>query len=66
MPPKTTKRGFIENGMIDEKSHLYPDVTMMVKTCKGEAKQEHKDLLFTNFSELYNFGFAQPRPGFFH
>ena len=35
----TTKRGFIENGMIDSKLHLYPDVIMMLKTCKSEVKQ---------------------------
>ena len=45
MSPKKTKRGFIENGMIDVKSHLYPDVTMMLKTCKCEVKQEHANLL---------------------
>ena len=53
MAPKTIKRGFIENGMIDSKSHLYPDVTMMLKTCKSEVKQEYEDLLFDNFSYLY-------------
>ena len=54
MAPKTAKRGFIENGMIDSKMHTYPDVTKMLKTYKSEIKQEHGDLLFDNFSELYN------------
>ena len=53
MTPKTTKRGFIENGMIDSKSHLYPNVTMMLKTCKSEVKQEYEDLFIDNFSYLY-------------
>ena len=53
MAPKTTKRGFIENGMIDSQLHLYPDMTKMLQTCKSEIKQEHEDLLLDNFSELY-------------
>ena len=32
MAPKTTKRGFIENGMIDSQLHLYPGMTKMLQT----------------------------------
>ena len=53
MSPKTTKKGFIENGMIDSKTHTYPDLTMLLRTCKSEFTQEHEDLFFTNFSKLY-------------
>lgn len=52
MTPKITKRRLVENCMVDVKTHLYPDVTMMVKICRSEIKQEHKDLLFNHFSEL--------------
>ena len=53
MSPKTTKKGFIENGMIDSKTHTYPDLTMLLRTCKSEFTQEHEDLFFKNFSKLY-------------
>ena len=54
MQPKTTKKGFIENGMLDEKTDTYPDIYKMMKTCKlKEFKQEYEDLVLNNFSELY-------------
>ena len=54
MQPKTTKKGFVENGMEDEETHTYPDVFKMLKTCKlQDFKQEYENLLFDNFSELY-------------
>ena len=53
MAPKTTKKGFIVNGMIDSKTETYPDVTMLLQTWKSEILQKHEDLLFNNFSELY-------------
>ena len=32
MSPKTTKKGFIKNGMIDDKTHIYPDINKMLQT----------------------------------
>ena len=52
--PKTTKRGFVENGMIDNKVHLCPDIYEMIKTCKSEVLKEHKYLLFYSFLGLYS------------
>ena len=54
MLPKTTKKGFVKNGIVDETTHTYPDVYEMLKTCKlKDFKQEYENLLFDNFSELY-------------
>ena len=54
MHPKTTKKGYVENRMEDEETHTYPDVHNMLKTFKLQYfKQEYKNLLFDNFSELY-------------
>ena len=53
MSPKTTRKGFIENGMIDENTNTYPDIRRMLQTCKGDIKQEVEDLIFNHFSELY-------------
>ena len=40
--------------MEDEETHTYPDVHKMLKTCKlQDFKQEYENLLFDNFSELY-------------
>ena len=33
MQPKTTKKGYVENGMEDEETHTYPDVHKMFNTC---------------------------------
>ena len=55
MAKKTTKEGFIVNGMIDSKTETYPDVTMLLRTCKLEILQKHEDLLlgiFPNFIKL--------------
>ena len=53
MATKTTKKGFIVNGMIDENLHTYPDIIRMIQTCKSEISQKQEDLIFANFSELY-------------
>ena len=53
MAPKTTKKGCIVNGMIDEKTETYPDINKMLNTCKQEVKKEQVDKFFTHFSELY-------------
>ena len=54
MKPKTTKKGYIKNGMIDELTEIYPDIITMLQTCKlQDVKQEYEDLLFDNFSILY-------------
>ena len=54
MKNKTTKKGFIVNGMLDEITELYPDIYKMMQTCKStDVKQEYEDLLFKNFSVLY-------------
>ena len=54
MQPKITKRGFIENGMIDAKVETYPDIIKMMRTCKlKDFRQEHEDLIIDNFSVLY-------------
>ena len=53
MSPKTTKRGFIENGMIDEQTHTYPDIVKMLQTCKADVKQEAKRIIFTHFYKMY-------------
>ena len=53
MSPKTTRKGFIENGMIDEYTETYPDIVRMLQTCKGEVSQVVEDIIFNNFSELY-------------
>ena len=34
MNPKSTNKGYVENGMEDEETHTYPDVHKMLKTCK--------------------------------
>ena len=34
MQPKTTKKSFVMNVMMDENTHTYPDVHKMMKTCK--------------------------------
>ena len=52
MAPKTTIKGFIKNGMVDDKLKIYPDIRMLLKTCKSEVTKKHEDLLFNNFSEL--------------
>ena len=40
--------------MIDEEIKTYPGIYMMMKTCKLiDFKQEYENLLFDNFSELY-------------
>ena len=52
MSPKTTKQGFIKNGMIDKCTHTYPDLFKM-KTCKSDIKKEVEDIIFDNFSLLY-------------
>ena len=54
MSPRTTRKGFIINGMIDENTNTYPDIHRMLQTCKGDVKQEVEDLIFTHFSELYH------------
>ena len=54
MSPKTTKKGFIVNGMIDDKTETYPDIIKMLQTCKQEIPKEQEDLVFHNFSELYS------------
>ena len=54
MAPKTTKKGCIVNGMIDEKTETYPDIYKMLNTCKQEVKEEQVDKFFTHFSELYS------------
>ena len=54
MAPKTTKKGCIVNGMIDEAVETYPDIYKMLNTCKQEVKKEQVDLFFTHFSELYS------------
>ena len=54
MAPKTTKKGCIVNGMIDELTETYPDIYKMLNTCKQEVKKEQVDLFFTHFSELYS------------
>ena len=49
MATKTTKKGFIVNGMIDENLHTYPDIIRMIQTCKSEISQKQEDLIFDNF-----------------
>ena len=49
MSPKTTKKGFIVNGMIDDKTHTYPDIIKILQTCKQEVKQDQVDLVFKHF-----------------
>ena len=40
--------------MEDEETHTYPDVHKMLNTCKLRYfKQEYENLLFYNFSQLY-------------
>ena len=53
MNPRTTKKGFIHNGMIDANTHTFPDLIRMLQTCKGEIKQDVEDTIINNFSELY-------------
>ena len=54
MQTKTTKKGFVENGMLDENTELYPDIIKMLQTCKlQDFKKEWEDLLLNNFSKLY-------------
>ena len=54
MQPKTTKKVFVENGMEDDVTHIYPDIHTMLKICKlQDFKQEYENLLFADFSQLY-------------
>ena len=54
MKNKTTKKGFVQNGMLDEVTELYPDIYKMMQTCKStDIKQEYKCLLFKHFWILY-------------
>ena len=54
MQPKTTRKSFVINRMMDEITHTYSDVYMIMKICKlQDYKKEYEDLLFNNFSELY-------------
>ena len=56
MQPKTTKKGFVENGMEDDDTHTYPDIHKNLKTRKlQDFKQEYENLLFADFSRLYQF-----------
>jgi hypothetical protein len=52
--PKTTKKSFVVNGMMDENTHTYPDIFKMMKTCKlQDYKQEYENLLFAHLPVLY-------------
>ena len=53
MSLKTTKKGFIDNGMIYDKTHIYPDINKMLQTCKQEVTQDQVDLVFKHFPTLY-------------
>ena len=54
MQSKTSKKGYIEDGMLDEKTNTYPDIYKMLKTFKlKNFKQEYEDLVFDNFLKLY-------------
>ena len=54
MHPKTTKKGYVQNGMLDENTHTYPDLFKMMRTCKlSNFKKEYEDLIVENFTELY-------------
>lgn len=46
-----TKKEFIENGIIDTKSHTYPDIC---KHAKSTVIQAQEDLVFKHFSDLYS------------
>ena len=54
MQPKTTTKGFIVNGMIDDITHTYPDIIQMLQTCKSKITQQQEDLVFEHFSQLYH------------
>ena len=46
--------GLISNGMLDKSSHSYPDLEMILNTCKTvEYTQACKSVLRSKFSELY-------------
>ena len=40
MQPKSTKKGFIVNGMIDTAVETYPDIIKMIQTCKLKVTQQ--------------------------
>ena len=52
MIPNTTKKRFIENGMIDEQTHMYLDIVKMLWMYKVDVKQEAEDIIFTYFYKL--------------
>ena len=39
--------------MIDKKTELYPDLHVILKTCKREITKEEEDLVFASFPILY-------------
>lgn len=52
---KVIKSGFIKNGQLDENTHLYPDMHMIMQTCKKvKVTEEYEHLIIDNFNELYN------------
>ena len=54
MHPKTTKKGYVQNGMLDENTYTYPDLFKIMRTCKlSNFKKEYEDLIIDNFAELY-------------
>ena len=53
MSPETTTKGFIVNGMIDVKTHPYPDIIKMLRACKYEVPKDQEETVFLHFSELY-------------
>ena len=40
MNPKTTQKGHIENGMIDEITHTYPDIVKILNTYNFQDFQQ--------------------------
>ena len=47
MQPKTTKKGFLMDGMLDENVQTYPDIFKMLKPCKLQYfKKEYEALFF--------------------
>ena len=45
MHPKTTRKGFVENGMINNKAYTYPDIYKLFQTCKQEISKKQEGSL---------------------
>ena len=57
--PKNIKKGFIENGMIDEETETCPDIDRMIGTLTRKLTDHESELLEVNFGSLLKMQLTQ-------